>query len=72
VTWTAMMQAYSIHEQGEEAMKLFTEMQRVGIVPNEFTYSVILTVIANLTNLPEGKRIHTQLKVYNVFAVMNY
>jgi pentatricopeptide repeat protein len=63
VAWTAMIQAYSIHGQTTEALQLFKEMKTQGIVPNEFTYSIILSVLAEQANLHEGQQIHEQLKV---------
>jgi pentatricopeptide repeat protein len=63
ITWTAIIRAYNIHEQGQEALQLFHEMQESGVVPNEYTYSSILSTIADLTNLQEGQQIHTQLMV---------
>ena len=46
-----------------DKLHIFDEMQESGLSPDEYTYSSILSVIANLGNLQEGKKIHMQLKV---------
>lgn len=33
--WTEMMQAYGMFKQTEEALKLFQEMESIGIIPTE-------------------------------------
>lgn len=63
VTWTAMIQAYRMNGQLVAAWELFEDMMGRGIEPNEHIYSVILSVIAEMTNLREGKRIHGLLAV---------
>ena len=63
VTWTSIIQACNICGQDQEALKLFHEMNQSGVTPNEYTYSSILSVIADLRNLQEGQKVYTQLKV---------
>lgn len=69
MTWTSMLQAYSIHKHTQEAMQLYDEMIAAGIVPNDFTYSIMLGIVADMTNLEEGQRIHTQLEVYISYRI---
>lgn len=38
-------------------------MQQTGILPDEYTYSCILGIIAELASLNEGQYIHAQLTV---------
>jgi pentatricopeptide repeat protein len=64
ITWTAMIQAYRIHEQLNDAWQLFQEMENFGIVPTEHTFSAVLSVIGEMTNIGEGQKIHQQLKVH--------
>lgn len=71
--WTAMIQVLSVHGRHSEALHLFEEMNRVGVNPNEYTYTLILRIIGDTTNLDEGKRIHALLKVsvatYGLFCL---
>lgn len=42
VTWTAMISGYLQNGGTEQAVKLFCQMSREGVKPNDFTYSAIL------------------------------
>ncbi|XP_050369459.1 pentatricopeptide repeat-containing protein At2g27610 isoform X2 [Argentina anserina] len=42
VTWTAMISGYLQNGRAEKAVKLFCEMSREGVKPNDFTYSAII------------------------------
>jgi pentatricopeptide repeat protein len=61
--WTAMIQAYGSNDQLSNAWQLFKEMTSFGVTPDEHIYTYILKVLAEMTNLPEGQRIHKQLQV---------
>lgn len=60
-----MVQAYCTHEQFEKALTIYKEMIQHRIEPDEFTYSIILKALAEISNLREGQIIHAQLKVTN-------
>eukprot|EP01018_Ginkgo_biloba_P024066 Gb_36172 [translate_table: standard] len=61
VSWTAMIAAYISHEQDEEALTLYYQMERTGIKPNEFTFASVLPACANLTALEHGKTVHEKV-----------
>ncbi|CAN0878749.1 Pentatricopeptide repeat-containing protein At2g41080 [Linum grandiflorum] len=42
VLWSSMIAAYGFHGKGEEAIKLFDEMQGNGLEPNEVTFLSLL------------------------------
>ncbi|KAK4284195.1 hypothetical protein QN277_001060 [Acacia crassicarpa] len=44
VTWTAMINGYLQNGNSEHALDLFSQMRRLGVKPNHFTYSTILKV----------------------------
>ncbi|GJR30976.1 pentatricopeptide repeat-containing protein [Tanacetum coccineum] len=58
VSWTAMLAAYSQHGLFEESLKLFLDMQREDVVPNESTFSVLLNASAGLSSLGYGYSLH--------------
>jgi pentatricopeptide repeat protein len=58
-----MMQAFSMFNQTNKALSLFHEMKSIGLIPTEFTFSTILSILSEIGNLDEGQRIHQQLKV---------
>jgi pentatricopeptide repeat protein len=65
--WTAMIQAYQIQGQGNQAIKFFEEMHTLGIAPSESTFSIILSIAAEMSDLSTGQRIHMMLKVNSNF-----
>ncbi|KAF7815553.1 pentatricopeptide repeat-containing protein [Senna tora] len=44
VSWTAMINGYLQNGRTKHAVNLFSEMRKVGVRPNDFTYSTILKV----------------------------
>ncbi|XP_057872605.1 pentatricopeptide repeat-containing protein At4g02750-like [Cryptomeria japonica] len=60
VSWTAMIAGYAQNGQFE-ALKLFSEMRRSGVKPNESTFSAVLNVCARLAAMEFGKEIHAHI-----------
>ncbi|KAL7196300.1 hypothetical protein ACSBR1_036328 [Camellia fascicularis] len=58
VTWNAMVAANAHHGDGENALKLFIEMQRAGVDLDQFSFSAALAASANLAILDEGQQLH--------------
>jgi pentatricopeptide repeat protein len=54
VSWTAVMNAYNQTELFEDALRLFLDMDKEGVRPNEFTYAVGLNSCAGLAALRNG------------------
>eukprot|EP01018_Ginkgo_biloba_P024506 Gb_17916 [translate_table: standard] len=61
VLWTGMIVGYAQNEDGENALKLFCEMQQVGMKPNQFTFTGILRACAQQAALEQGKQSHSHL-----------
>ncbi|GMH16062.1 hypothetical protein Nepgr_017903 [Nepenthes gracilis] len=72
VTWTAMITAYSQNDRPDEALVLFPQMLRLGLIPNEFTFSSLLKASGAITSSKHGVQIHAVLFKYgcnlNVYA----
>jgi pentatricopeptide repeat protein len=72
VSWTTMIAAYTRHRLCEDALKLFYQMQRMGIRPDQFTFASVLPAIANLVALQQGKKVHDEINrsgfLSNVFV----
>lgn len=47
ILWTAIIQAYSMHGNPTESMKLFEQMQKQHIVPNSQTFLCLLTACSH-------------------------
>eukprot|EP00249_Psilotum_nudum_P014847 c25030_g7_i1 orf=1-288(+) len=61
VSWTAMIASYSQNRHGEQALKLFRQMQVNGVVPVKITFITVLDACAGLADLAEGKENHTSI-----------
>jgi pentatricopeptide repeat protein len=61
VSWTAMIAAYAKHGHAEEALKLFSLMQRTGIRPDPFAFVSVLPACANMESLELGKEAHEDI-----------
>ncbi|GAA0185147.1 hypothetical protein LIER_32435 [Lithospermum erythrorhizon] len=62
VSWTALLAAYLQNESFEETLELFLEMEVRGVVPNEYTYAVLLNSCAGLSALGCGNSLHAQVQ----------
>lgn len=58
-TWSAIILAHAKHGQGEQALKLYYEMQQSGVKPDEHVFVAALKACTSLSALKEGKRIHS-------------
>ena len=57
-----MVTAYSRNGCGaEEALVLFREMKKTGILPNNFAFASVLTICAKLTYLQQGIEVHKEI-----------
>ncbi|RZC56788.1 hypothetical protein C5167_015638 [Papaver somniferum] len=54
VHWTSMMAAYAQKGCFEDALILFLKMELAGVLPNEFTFAVMLNCCAGLSALRSG------------------
>ena len=58
VSWTALITGFSQHERYEEALGLFLGLLRVGLEPNQFTFSSLLKAAGGMGSGKEGRQIH--------------
>ncbi|BAT82134.1 hypothetical protein VIGAN_03209600 [Vigna angularis var. angularis] len=54
VTWSAMICAYAYHGLGEEAIKLFEEMQLLNVKPNNTVFISVLRACAHMGYVDRG------------------
>ncbi|XP_047341800.1 pentatricopeptide repeat-containing protein At3g62890-like [Impatiens glandulifera] len=59
-SWTAMIAGFVQCGKPKDAISLFTEMEKVGMEPNEVTLVAVLAACADLGALDLGMRIHEQ------------
>ncbi|CAA7038587.1 unnamed protein product [Microthlaspi erraticum] len=61
VSWNSMISGYVTKEQSEDAQVVFTQMIKMGVTPDKFTYATVLDTCANLASAGLGKQIHAQV-----------
>ncbi|XP_068663844.1 pentatricopeptide repeat-containing protein At5g66520-like [Aristolochia californica] len=61
VSWSAIITAYAQGHQPNEALFLFEETKRAGVVPNWATIVSVLSACAQLGALEQGKRVHVYI-----------
>ncbi|KAF9599628.1 hypothetical protein IFM89_001370 [Coptis chinensis] len=54
VSWSAMFGGYAMHDQAEEALKLFSKMSRIGIRPNGVAFIGLLHACSHMGLVDEG------------------
>ncbi|MCO5585993.1 hypothetical protein L7F22_039930 [Adiantum nelumboides] len=54
VSWSVLISGYTAHECSEDALKLFREMQKEGLQPNEITFASVLKACSGEANLDNG------------------
>ncbi|XP_050380763.1 pentatricopeptide repeat-containing protein At2g20540-like [Argentina anserina] len=69
VSWTAMISAYSQGKCSREALELFWEMNRKGVLPDEVTLVSVISACTDLGDVQTGVSIHRFIEE-NGFAWM--
>ncbi|CAL9014419.1 unnamed protein product, partial [Prunus brigantina] len=62
VSWTAIMAAYFQNGYFEEALGLLSQMEFEDILPNEYTFAVLLNSCAGLSALRHGDLLHASVE----------
>lgn len=59
--WNTMISGFAIHGYGQAALELFTEMERLGVIPNETTFIGALHACSHAGLVLEGKRLFEKM-----------
>lgn len=62
VLWTVMITGYGINGYADEAIKLYNEMQREGMKPDEFTYVGLLMACSHAGMVEKGLNYFEEMK----------
>eukprot|EP01018_Ginkgo_biloba_P004743 Gb_35534 [translate_table: standard] len=54
ISWNAMIAGYGLHGLGDDALALFSQMQRTGIKPDDVTFITILSACSHAGLVNEG------------------
>ncbi|XP_010485089.1 PREDICTED: pentatricopeptide repeat-containing protein At5g52850, chloroplastic-like [Camelina sativa] len=59
--WTSVVSGFVRNLRAKEAIGTFLQMRDLGLQPNNFTYSAILSLCSSIRSLELGKQIHSQM-----------
>ncbi|XP_011005831.1 PREDICTED: LOW QUALITY PROTEIN: pentatricopeptide repeat-containing protein At5g46460, mitochondrial [Populus euphratica] len=59
VKWTALLTGYVWNNKHQDALRVFGDMTKMGVLPNQSTFSSTLNACCRLEALDKGKEIHT-------------
>ncbi|GFZ02035.1 pentatricopeptide repeat (PPR) superfamily protein [Actinidia rufa] len=54
VSWNSMIMGHGMHGHGEKSLEMFLEMEKTGVMPNDATFTCILSVCAHGGMILEG------------------
>ncbi|KAI3939324.1 hypothetical protein MKW98_022192 [Papaver atlanticum] len=63
VSWSAMIGGLAMHGEGEESLKLFSKMTRIGIRPNDVTFVGLLHACSHMGLIAEGREFFTSMRL---------
>lgn len=66
VSWTSMMIGYGSHGRGKDAVRLFNEMVKCGIVPDRIVFMAVLSACSHAGLVDEGLRHFKSMADYNI------
>ncbi|KAK9665988.1 hypothetical protein RND81_14G151500 [Saponaria officinalis] len=61
ISWNALISGFSQTGNSEEALWVYTEMNKAGVEANVITYSSSISAAANTANVKQGKQIQAKL-----------
>ncbi|KAK6139134.1 hypothetical protein DH2020_027123 [Rehmannia glutinosa] len=62
VSWNSIVSAYSMHGLGAEALKIFEDMRKNNITPNQLTFVAVLSACSNTGSLEQGQSYFTSMQ----------
>uniref|UniRef100_A0A7N1A1M4 DYW domain-containing protein n=1 Tax=Kalanchoe fedtschenkoi TaxID=63787 RepID=A0A7N1A1M4_KALFE len=68
ISWTALIVGYGQNGFSEDAVRVFCEMQRCGVDPDEYTLGSVISSCGNLASLEEGTQFHCQALVSGLIS----
>ena len=58
VLWSYMIAEYALNGKYEEALNMRWQVLMMGMRSNDFTFSMMLLICANITAYDQGKQVH--------------
>ncbi|OEL35392.1 Pentatricopeptide repeat-containing protein [Dichanthelium oligosanthes] len=67
VAWGVMLDSYCQTRNYKEALLLFAEMKRSGVVPDQLILATVLSACGHMRHLSTGKAIHAYMLMSDIF-----
>nr|CAD1819192.1 unnamed protein product [Ananas comosus var. bracteatus] len=61
ISWSAMISGYGLHGHGREAVQCYSEMKMNGVVPDNVTFTSVLSACSHAGLVNEGKKIFNEI-----------
>eukprot|EP01018_Ginkgo_biloba_P039547 Gb_03571 [translate_table: standard] len=73
VSWSAMIAGYGMHGHGEEALRLFDQMEQAGVKPDHITFIAVLSACSHAGFVDEGWLYFNRMKrLYHVIPRLDH
>lgn len=60
VVWTSLLTGYSLNSKHDEALTVFSDMIKMGVLPNESSFTSVLNSCCALMSLGRGQVVHAE------------
>eukprot|EP01018_Ginkgo_biloba_P002600 Gb_38500 [translate_table: standard] len=72
-SWTSIIAGYALHGCGKEALKLFEQMEKSGITPDQVTFVCVLSACCHAGLVDEGWHyFHRMSQYYHIMPAMEH
>ncbi|PIA34725.1 hypothetical protein AQUCO_03700179v1 [Aquilegia coerulea] len=61
VSWTSMIAGYTQNCREKDAMEMYVEMRRSGVVPDQFAFGSVVRACVGLRDVELGKQLHADI-----------
>ena len=68
VLWSDMIVGYALNGNDEEALKMHWQALMMGMRSNDFTFSMVLLICANIMAYDQGKQFHILTIKYGFYS----
>lgn len=73
ISWNTMIAGYGMHGFGENALRIFDQMLKLGFKPDKVTFIAVLSACSHAGLVPEGHRVFNQMtEVYGIEPQMEH
>lgn len=68
ISWNAMISGFSLNGLPAQGLQHFSQLQELGLKPNHYTLSLVLSICSSVSALLHGKEVHAYLLKFGFFS----